>query len=134
LKAANRSYTRDADEFLQTQLTRLRAKQMEVDKKTDAPEVTADEHDDMVNCEVVKSDVVATTFASKDKPEPQHLYYDVALIKIDIKASYYGINVFYVMQLLFDKAKQIYILWTRWGRIGDFGQFQRTPFPTLVAA
>jgi hypothetical protein len=70
LKAANRSYTRDADEFLQTQLTRLRAKQMEVDKKTDAPEVAADEHDDLVNCEVVKSDVVATTFASKDKPEP----------------------------------------------------------------
>jgi poly [ADP-ribose] polymerase/centrosomal protein CEP128 len=58
----------------------------------------------------------------------------VALIKIDIKASYYGINVFYIMQLLFDKAKQIYILWTRWGRIGDFGQYQRTPFPTLMAA
>ena len=56
------------------------------------------------------------------------------MIKIDIKASYYGINVFYLMQLLFDKAKGIYILWTRWGRIGDFGQYQRTPFPTLVAA
>ena len=94
---------------------------MEVDQKFNAPEVSVDEHDDLLNCEVVRSDVLATTFASKDKPDPQYLYYDVALIKIDIKATYYGINVFYIMQLLFDKAKQIYILWTRWGRIGDFG-------------
>ena len=107
---------------------------MEIDKKHDAPEVAVDEHEDLANCEVVKSDIVATTFANKDKPEPQNLYYDVALIKIDVKATYYGINVFYVMQLLFDKVKQIYILWTRWGRIGEFGQFQRTPFPTLVEA
>ena len=56
------------------------------------------------------------------------------MIKIDIKASYYGINSFYVIQLLHDKAKDLYILWTRWGRIGDFGQYQRTPFPTLLAA
>ncbi len=71
----------------------------------------------------MKSEVVATAFADKAKPEQQFIYYDVALIKIDIKASYYGINVFYLMQLLFDKAKGIYILWTRWGRIGDFGQY-----------
>lgn len=43
---------------------------MEVDQKVDAPEVSVDEHDDLVHCEVVRSEVEATTFASKDKPTP----------------------------------------------------------------
>jgi hypothetical protein len=43
---------------------------MEIDKKHDAPEVAVDEHEDLENCEVVKSDIFATTFANKDKPEP----------------------------------------------------------------
>jgi len=43
---------------------------MEIDKKHDAPEVAVDEHEDLANCEVVKSDIVATTFANKEKPEP----------------------------------------------------------------
>lgn len=107
---------------------------MEIDQQAEKPEVVVDDHEDLVNCEVVKSDIAATTFASPDKQGPQHIYFDVALIKIDVKASFYGLNVFYIMQLLFDKAKGIYILWTRWGRIGDFGQYQRTPFPTLMAA
>ena len=52
-----------------------------------------------------------------------NLYYDTVMIKIDIKASYIGVDSFYVIQLLRDKAKDLYILWTRWGRIGDFGQY-----------
>jgi predicted DNA-binding WGR domain protein len=36
--------------------------------------------------------------------------------------------------LLHDKVKDIYILWTRWGRIGDVGQYQRTPFSTRLGA
>ena len=43
---------------------------MEIDKKHDAPEVAVDEHEDLANCEVAKSDIDATTFANKDKPEP----------------------------------------------------------------
>ena len=30
--------------------------------------------------------------------------------------------------------KKIYILWTRWGRIGEIGQYQRTPFQTKEEA
>jgi poly [ADP-ribose] polymerase/centrosomal protein CEP128 len=30
---------------------------------------------------------------------------------------------------VYQKGKDLYILFTRWGRIGDEGQFQRTPFP-----
>ena len=100
---------------------------MIVDDGVKKPEVPADKHDDLANCEVVQSEVLTKNGDSK-------LYYDVTLIKIDVKASYYGTNVFYVIQLLHDKAKDLYLLWTRWGRIGDFGQYQRTPFPTLMQA
>lgn len=40
------------------------------------------------------------------------------------------------MQILYEKNKKYYILFTRWGRLGDTwgGQFQRTPFQTLKEA
>ena len=100
---------------------------MEVNNGAKKPEVQHDKHDDLANCEVVKSEVSAKDGESK-------LYYDVVLIKIDVKASYWGTNVFYVIQILHDKAKDLYLLWTKWGKIGYFGQYQRTPFSTLMAA
>ena len=41
----------------------------------------------------------------------------------------FGSAVFH--QVVYQKGKDMYILFTRWGRIGDEGQFQRTPFPKL---
>lgn len=86
---------------------------MEVDNQG-KPDCRVDEHEDLTNCEVVQSELVGADGEIK-------LYFDTVMIKIDIKASYYGVNSFYVIQLLHDKAKDLYILWTRWGRIGDFG-------------
>lgn len=60
-------------------------------------------------CEVVK-DIEGTGFS-----------FDTLMVKIDAKKYYYGECNFYVIQLLFDKVKNIYILWTRWGRIGSEG-------------
>ena len=54
--------------------------------------------------------------------------------KVDIKKYYYGLDNFYVIQILKDEVKKLYILWTRWGRSGSIGQYQRTPFSTLEAA
>ena len=71
-----------------------------------------DGQDDLKNCEVVQSEIHSIDGENM-------LYYDTALIKVDVKASYYGVNGFYVIQLLRDIAKDLYILWTRWGRIGD---------------
>ena len=53
------------------------------------------------------------------------------MIKCDIKKQFWGVFNFYVIQILHDRVKDIFILWTRWGRIGDQGQFQRTPFNKL---
>jgi predicted DNA-binding WGR domain protein len=40
-------------------------------------------------------------------------------------------NVFYKMQILLEKVREVYIVYTRWGRIGSSGQNQQTPFANL---
>ena len=75
--------------------------------------------------------------------------YDVILTKTDVSYGMYGMHNFYKMQILtqlFDSAaasgekeegagsSRVYVLFTRWGRIGDSGQCQRTPFANLGEA
>jgi predicted DNA-binding WGR domain protein len=63
-----------------------------------------------------------------EKNEP----YDVRLIKIDVSYGVYGFYNFYRMQIIKHKSKNnLYFLFTRWGRIGDDGQHQLTPYSTL---
>eukprot|EP00743_Colponemidia_sp_Colp-15_P005554 GILK01005975.1.p1 GENE.GILK01005975.1~~GILK01005975.1.p1 ORF type:complete len:563 (+),score=114.38 GILK01005975.1:1076-2764(+) len=50
------------------------------------------------------------------------------MTKVDVSKGAYGENMFYKMQVIRDVRKDLYILWTRWGRIGDQGNHQRTPF------
>ena len=45
-----------------------------------------------------------------------------------------GVVVPTVTQIVRQKAKDMYVLFTRWGRIGDRGQWQHTPFPTAQDA
>ena len=33
------------------------------------------------------------------------------------------------VQVVYQKGKDLFILFNRWGRIGDTGNYQRTPFP-----
>ncbi len=37
-------------------------------------------------------------------------------------------------QVVHQKGKDLYILFTRWGRIGDTGMYQQTPFPNKAEA
>jgi glutathione synthase/RimK-type ligase-like ATP-grasp enzyme len=39
--------------------------------------------------------------------------FDVALTKVDVQRGLYGINNFYKMQVIHDKVKDLYILWTK---------------------
>lgn len=54
--------------------------------------------------------------------------WDVYLTKVDLKNGIYGDYVFYKMQLLHDNVRDLYVVFTRWGRIGESGMNQRTPF------
>jgi len=62
------------------------------------------------------------------------LPWDVYLTKVDLKNGVYGDYVFYKMQLLYDKNRELYVVFTRWGRIGETGMNQRTPFNNLEEA
>ena len=68
------------------------------------------------------------------KDEETKFHFDVLLSKVDVGKYTFGEAMFYKMQLLWQKTQKIYILWTRWGRIGDEGQYQRTPFRELAEA
>lgn len=67
--------------------------------------------------------------------------YDVIFTKTDVSYGLYGIHNFYKIQLIThsynneeEKQQQMCVLFTRWGRIGDQGQCQRTPFSSLSEA
>ena len=50
--------------------------------------------------------------------------YDCYLTKVDLKNGLYGAYVFYKMQLLRDTVRDLYLLLTRYGRIGETGMHQ----------
>jgi ankyrin repeat protein/predicted DNA-binding WGR domain protein len=55
---------------------------------------------------------------------------NVYLTKVDTSSGPFGVNVFYSMQAVHDKVQNLYILFTNWGRVGETGSFQNTPFKT----
>lgn len=71
--------------------------------------------------------------------------FDVILTKTDVSYGLYGMHNFYKMQLITylyttsesngqSDENQMCVLFTRWGRIGDVGQYQRTPFSNVNEA
>lgn len=60
--------------------------------------------------------------------------WDAYLTKVDLKNGIYGDYVFYKMQMVYDSNRDLYVVFTRYGRIGEDGMHQRTPFPKLEEA
>ena len=60
--------------------------------------------------------------------------YDCYMVKVDVTHGYFSGNTFYKMQILREKIRDVYVLFTRWGRVGTQGQFQQTPFSKLEDA
>ncbi|EQC28945.1 hypothetical protein SDRG_13283 [Saprolegnia diclina VS20] len=60
--------------------------------------------------------------------------YAVVLTKVDVQSGQHGVNVFYRMQVVHNPVQDVYILFTNWGRIGEDGKYQHTPFPDAVNA
>ena len=67
-------------------------------------------------------------YDENDKP------WDCYLNKVDLRNGIYGDYVFYKMQLLYDTNRDLYVVFTRYGRIGESGMNQRTPFNNLDEA
>ncbi|CAB4058984.1 unnamed protein product [Lepeophtheirus salmonis] len=54
--------------------------------------------------------------------------YTALLSKICTDHGEWGIYNFYQMQIWKDQVKKLYVLFTNWGRWGDVGKYQNTPF------
>ncbi|GFO49166.1 poly [ADP-ribose] polymerase [Plakobranchus ocellatus] len=78
------------------------------------------------NCEIKKTGEIAQS--------ETNIPYSVTLSKVDVTCGTWGMYNFYKLQIVRHTAKNLFILFTRWGRIGDRGQFQHTPFQTLAEA
>lgn len=60
--------------------------------------------------------------------------WDAYMTKIDLKNGPYGDYVFYKMQMVYDSNRELYIVLTRYGSIGQYGMHQRTPFNDIDEA
>jgi hypothetical protein len=76
--------------------------------------------------EVDPTDLRTTCVVHKDDSS----LYDIMLTFTDIGSGRFGKHTFYKMQLLHNSAQDLWILFTRWGRVGDTGEMQRTPIST----
>ena len=103
-------YEDDAEKYIDE----LEYNQINIEKADRTP-VDQDAHN-VRNLEVVYDDVLG----------PYSLY----MTKVDIGKGGYGEYLFYRMQVLHDKNRDNYILFTKWGRIGDRGMHQETPYPS----
>ena len=75
--------------------------------------------------------IVSNYHVYKDEDE---FLYNIHLSKVDINKYCYGEFLFYQIQLLVNDKKKMYNLITRWGRFGDVGQYQNTPFTDINEA
>jgi predicted DNA-binding WGR domain protein len=106
-----------------------------------APEYSDDANAYLTECEaagkVSRSRVAAKVNASCDVGKVSKVHsegdgegaeLDALLTKVDVKNGRFGLNVFYRLQLVCDELQDIFVLFTSWGRIGETGKFQNTPF------
>jgi predicted DNA-binding WGR domain protein len=63
--------------------------------------------------------------------DENNIPYNIDLSKVDINRFQYGEFLFYKIQLLHNIKRNMFNLITRWGRFGQVGQYQNTPFMNL---
>ena len=105
-------YEEDADQFLKL-------------KEEEAKRALADKPQSIPIDFAVAQKVRATSEVALDSAGRP---FDTYMTKVDIKKGLYGGTVFYRMQLLHETNRDVYLVFTRYGRIGDTGQHQITSF------
>jgi predicted DNA-binding WGR domain protein len=85
-----------------------------IQKEEKEQEVKVDSRSQLKNCKVLQDE--------------DGRYFDVLLSKADVLKGLHGYYVFYKLQIIYNPMQKIYILFNCWGRWGDDGEHQRTPF------
>ncbi|KAJ3037243.1 hypothetical protein HDV00_001875 [Rhizophlyctis rosea] len=75
-----------------------------------------------------KSDVANVLRETNEDGEED--VYDMLMTKTDVEKGMYGVNMFYKFQVVYHRLQELYVLWTRWGAVGEIGMFQKTPYNT----
>lgn len=89
---------------------------------------------DLVKMNVDKEKLVPCDAAGKFNDDcivyedPEKGYYDCHLTRVDIGREERDDYLFYKLQVVYDKGRDLWMLFTRWGRIGEEGAFQKTPY------
>ncbi|XP_055957133.1 poly [ADP-ribose] polymerase tankyrase [Patella vulgata] len=109
------NYKKDSEKFLEDIYSRVMDTSEEMEVPVDS------------NCNFASSGSVYVDPKSK-------VPFDVLMSKVNVASGFYGRYSFYKMQVLHQKGKDIFVLFTRWGRIGDIGEYQHTPYPTAEEA
>ena len=106
------------------------------------PEEKSDESDDDDDdATEMTADGIKVTDSSRKKPHGcnvkdgrLHGDHTILLTKIDVSAGAFGMYNFYRMQVWKERHKDLWILFTNWGRIGNYGQYQNTPYGSAKQA
>jgi predicted DNA-binding WGR domain protein/ankyrin repeat protein len=109
------NFEEDADEYIQENEKIAKSKVLKAEII-----VPVDEHCQMPNSILVIHPVLGV--------------YDTYMVLTDIKKGEFGGNTFYKMQLLYEYNREVFFLYTRYGRVGDRGQQQMTVFGTKEEA
>ena len=73
-------------------------------------------------------------FNTDDEEQGRKRPWDHYMVKVDLRNGLYGDYLFYRMQLNYDRNRDLYVVFTRWGRIGESGMHQATPFNSVAEA
>ena len=60
--------------------------------------------------------------------DPELGPYSLLMTRVDVRTGGYSLYLFYRMQVVHELNRDVYVLFTRWGRIGETGAYQQTPF------
>jgi len=47
--------------------------------------------------------------------------YDLMMVKVDVRKGGWSMNLFYKMQIVHELNRNVFVVCTRWGRIGESG-------------
>ena len=89
---------------------------------------------DLVKMNVDKQDLIPCDPVGKFNQDcfvyedPEKGHFDCHLTRVDIGREEKDDYLFYKMQIVHDKGRDLWMLFTRWGRIGEEGAFQKTPY------
>ena len=79
------------------------------------------------NCEVLVDESQSSTSGASSSTD-ELKYFHTVLNKTDVKYGSSGYNNFYILQVGFNAGQQLWVLFNRYGRVGEDGMYQTTPY------